>query len=161
MVAASPADLYLMDSLLPDGCKFGESSMNTHELQEFAVRYTAAWNSQNAANVSAFFAEDGTLSVNGVPAVGREAITEVARGFMTAFPDLELAMDKLEIQPDHSIYYWTFTGTNTGPEGTGNSVRFSGYEEWTLGNDGLIVQSMGHFDDEEYQQQLEQGFQAY
>ena len=134
--------------------------MNADRLLEFATRYTAAWNSQNAANVSAFFAEGGSLSVNGVPAVGRKAITEVAQGFMSAFPDLELLMDKLEIQPDQLVYHWTFIGTNTGPEGTGNSVRFSGYEEWTLGDDGLIVQSMGHFDNDEYQHQLEHGVQA-
>jgi len=131
--------------------------MNVDKLNDFANRYTAAWNSQNAASVSAFFAEDGTLFVNGAPAVGSEAITAVAQGFMTGFPDLELIMDKLEIQPGQAIYHWTFIGTNTGPGGTGNAVRFSGYEEWTLVDDGLIAESRGHFDDDEYQHQLEHG----
>lgn len=40
------------------------------QLRDFAKRYTAAWNSQNAASVAAFFAPSGLLSVNGVPAVG-------------------------------------------------------------------------------------------
>ena len=78
--------------------------MTNDELKEFGTRCTAAWNSQNAASVSAFFAEEGSLSVNGSPAVGREAITAVAQGFMTAFPDMELVMDDLKIQPDEVSY---------------------------------------------------------
>ena len=105
--------------------------MNTDKLKEFATQYTAAWCSQNAASVSAFFAEDGSLSVNNSPSTGREAIAAVAQGFMSAFPDMELTMDDLEILPDRVVYHWTFVGTNTGPDGTGSRVNFSGYEEWT------------------------------
>jgi len=125
--------------------------------EAFAAEYTDAWCSQDAASVSAFFSNEGTLFVNGTPAIGREAITEVAQGFMTGFPDMELTMDNLEIQPDQVIYHWTFIGTNTGPGGTGNAVRFSGYEVWKIGNDGLIAESMGHFDNDEYEHQLEHG----
>jgi uncharacterized protein (TIGR02246 family) len=54
------------------------------ELTTFAKRYAEAWCSQNPESVAAFFAENGSLSVNdGPPAVGRAAIAEVARGFMT------------------------------------------------------------------------------
>ena len=45
----------------------------------------------------------------------------------------------------------------TAPGGTGNAVRISGYEEWTLGEDGLIVRSLGHYDQAEYDRQLEAG----
>lgn len=76
---------------------------------------------------------------------------------MTAFPDMEIIMNALEIQPEQIQYHWTFVGTNTGPEGTGNAVHFSGFEEWTFGDDGLIARSMGHFDNDEYQYQLEHG----
>ena len=134
--------------------------MTNDELKAFAAQYTAAWNSQNAASVAAFFAENGTLSVNGVPSVGREAITSVAQSFMTAFPNMELFMDGLDVQSDHAVYHWTFVGTNTGPDGTGNSVRFSGYEEWSFGDDGLVARSMGHFDANEYQHQLEHGVEV-
>jgi uncharacterized protein (TIGR02246 family) len=134
--------------------------MNRDEITEFAKQYTAAWCSQNAASVGKFFAEDGSLTVNGVPAVGREAITEVAQSFMAAFPDLVLLMDAVEIESDQVIYRWTFIGTNTGPDGTGNAVRFSGYEEWTFGDDGLVADSQGHFDNDEYQFQLQHGVDA-
>src|SRR5437879_1953151 len=95
---------------------------------------------------AAFFALNGSLSVNGAPAVGRSAITEVAQGFMTAFPDMQLLMDGVVIQGGSAVYHWTFIGSNTGPGGTGHRVRFSGYEVWRFGEDGLIAESQGHFD---------------
>jgi predicted ester cyclase len=127
------------------------------ELQDFAKRYTAAWCSQNATSVALFFAPDGSLSVNGAPAVGRPAIAEVAQSFMTAFPDLQLLLDDLVIQNGTAIYHWTFLGANTGPGGTGHRVRFSGFEVWKFANDGFIAESQGHFDSSAYQRQLEHG----
>jgi hypothetical protein len=57
--------------------------VTSDELTKFAQRYAKAWCSQNPKSVAAFFAENGSLSVNGgPPAVGRAAIAEVARGFM-------------------------------------------------------------------------------
>lgn len=55
-------------------------------------------------------------------------------------------------------FHWTFTGTNTGPGGTGNRVRVSGFEAWRLGADGLILESQGWFDAAEYERQLAHGF---
>jgi uncharacterized protein (TIGR02246 family) len=127
------------------------------QLRDFASRYTAAWNSQNPASVAAFFAPNGSLSVNGAPSIGRAAITEVAQGFMAAFPDLQLLMDGIVIHDDRAVYHWTFLGTNTGPGGTGHKVRFSGFEVWKFGADGLIAESQGQFDSADYQLQLERG----
>ena len=128
------------------------------KLREFAAAYTSAWCSQNPASVAAFYSRDGWLSVNGgPPAVGRDAIAEVAREFMTAFPDLLLLMDDLVIQGGRTEYHWTFIGTNTGPGGSGHGVRFSGFEVWRIGDDGLVAESQGHFDSADYQRQLERG----
>ena len=125
------------------------------QLRDFGKRYTAAWCSREAASVAAFFAPNGSLSVNGALAAGRGAITEVAQGFMTAFPDMELLMDDVLIEGDRATYHWTFIGTNTGPRGTGHRVRFSGFEKWKIGEDGLIAESQGQFDSADYQRQLE------
>ena len=128
----------------------------TEHIRDLARRYTAAWCSQDPANVAAFFAPEGSLCVNdGVPAVGRGAISEVARGFMTAFPDMQVRMDGLLEREGRFIYRWTLTGTNTGPNGTGQRVEISGFEEWKIGGDGLIAQSQGLFDDADYQRQLQ------
>lgn len=129
--------------------------MDTIRLREFATKYTAAWCSQNPASVAEFFAEGGSLQINdGTPSVGRAAITAAAQGFMTAFPDMVVAMDAISLDGDQAVYRWTLTGSNTGPDGTGNAVRISGYEEWTIGANGLIAKSMGHFDEADYQRQL-------
>lgn len=88
--------------------------MDAPRLHDFATRYTAAWCSQNPESVAAFFSKHGSLRVNDdSPAVGRAAITEVARSFMTAFPDLHVAMDDLLLRGDEAEYRWTLTGTNT------------------------------------------------
>ena len=128
------------------------------ELRDFATRYTAAWCSRNPASVAAFFSEDGSLRVNDdPPAVGRAAVTQVALSFMTAFPDLRVVMDDLLVRGEEAEYHWTLTGTNAGPEGTGHSVRISGFEKWRLGRDGLITSSQGNFDAAEYRRQLGKG----
>lgn len=137
------------------GCHSGGAPMDAAHLKEFGARYTAAWCSQNAASVAAFFAEGGSLKINQGPAsVGRVAITGAAQGFMTAFPDLVVAMDGTELRGSTAVYRWTLTGTNTGPGGTGKAVRISGHEEWSFGPDGLIAKSEGHFDEADYQRQL-------
>jgi uncharacterized protein (TIGR02246 family) len=127
----------------------------TFSLHTFAERYTAAWCSHDAARVASFFAPNGSLTINhGTPSVGHTAITAAAQEFMTAFPDLKVTMDDISANNDRAIYRWTLAGTNTGPGGTAAHVRISGYEEWRIGDDGLIAQSLGHFDAAEYQRQL-------
>ena len=139
-------------------CKSKGKPMDAVRMKDFATRYTAAWCSQNAPSVAGFFAKDGSLKINdGNPSVGRPAITEAAQGFMTAFPDMVVAMDGISLDGDHAVYRWTLTGMNTGPGGTGKPVRISGYEEWTIGADGLIAASLGHFDAADYQRQLNAG----
>ena len=127
----------------------------TQLIRALAEAYTAAWFSQDAAGVAAFYEEGGSLSVNeDAPAVGRAAITEVAQAFMTAFPDLRVLLDDVLLQDDGVVYHWTLIGTNTGPGGTGRAVRISGFEVWQIGTNGLIASSRGHFDSSEYRRQL-------
>jgi hypothetical protein len=127
-------------------------------LRDFATRYTAAWCSQKPSSVAAFYSPDGSLTVNGgTPAVGREAITAEAQGFMRGFPDLQVIFDNLLIKGNRAEYHWTLIGTNTGPGGTGRKVRISGYEVWKIGEDGLIAESQGHFDSKTYENQLKHG----
>jgi predicted ester cyclase len=124
-------------------------------LTMFAKRYAEAWSSQNPESVAAFYAENGSLSVNdGPPAVGRVAIAEEARGFMRTFPDMVVTMDDVSHDSDGTKFHWTLTGTNTGPGGTAKRVRISGYELWKIDNDGLIENSKGHFDSADYERQL-------
>ena len=120
-----------------------------------AKLYTAAWCSQNANSVATFYSPNGSLRINnGSPAIGRDAIAQAAQAFMTAFPDMKVVMDCLSLDGDCATYCWTLIGTNTGPGGTGKSIQISGFEEWRLSDDGLILESHGHFDNDEYDRQL-------
>ena len=132
--------------------------MDYAELDKFAQNYAEAWCSQNPESVAAFYAEDGSLRVNdGSPAVGRRAIAEVAQGFMRDLPDMKVTMDAVNRDERGTVFHWTLTGSNTGPGGTGQRVRISGYEEWQLDEAGLIWRSQGHMDSAEYARQLEHG----
>jgi uncharacterized protein (TIGR02246 family) len=133
---------------------------STSALHLFAERYTEAWCSQDPTRVAGFFSPDGSLTINGSASVGRDAITEAAHAFMTAFPDMVVAMDDLAPEGERVVYKWTLSGANTGPGGTGNRVRISGFEQWRIGADGLISDSEGHFDSAEYRRQLEHGVAA-
>jgi steroid delta-isomerase-like uncharacterized protein len=139
-------------------CTSRQTPMNQAQLTDFATRYAAAWSSRDPAQLASFYTEDGALTVNaGTPSVGRAAITATAAAFMTAFPDMVVKLDEVSQDGDRAIFRWIWTGTNTGPGGTGKAVRIKGYEEWTIGADGLIKESLGHYDEAEYQRQLHAG----
>ena len=132
--------------------------MTPEQLHDFATSYTAAWCSFDPNAPAAFFAEDGSLAVNGgTPAVGRAAIADVVQGFFDAFPDTVVIMDAVRGAGTRAVYLWTYQGTNTGPGGTGKRVSFSGWEAWTFNDEGLVATSIGTFDADEYARQLAEG----
>lgn len=135
-----------------------EAAMDRARLEDFASRYAAAWSGGDPEALASFYVEGGSLAVNdGAPSVGRAAIAATAGGYMLAFPDMEVRMDSVRREGGRATFHWTWTGTNSGPGGTGRSVRISGYEEWRLDADGLILESKGHFDEAEYRRQVDGG----
>jgi uncharacterized protein (TIGR02246 family) len=153
------ADVFWVDIAVVDRLKRDSARetrpMTAAELTDFATRYAAAWSSQNPASLAAFYTEDGTLTVNaGAPSVGRPAITAKAQGFMTAFPDMVVKLKAVEQDGHGATFRWIWTGTNTGPGGTGRRVQIEGYEAWTFGANGLIAESKGHYDEAEYARQV-------
>jgi hypothetical protein len=129
--------------------------MGMTRLEDFARCYTEAWNSGVPDNVAAHFAPEGSLAVNGgAPATGRASIAELARSFMTAFPDLHLRFDGLEERTSGLAYHWTLRGHYAE---TGAAVEISGYELWTLDAAGLIERSLGKFDAADYERQIRAG----
>jgi predicted ester cyclase len=129
-------------------------SLDQDQVGVFARDYTDAWCSGDPTRVALHFAPGGTIAINGGPP--RE-VTEVARSFMSTFPDLHLLLDDVVVKGELAEFHWTCIGTNTGPGGTGNRVRFSGFEEWTFSEEGLVAESQGHYDQAEYERQLEHG----
>ncbi len=132
--------------------------MTIAQRTDFATRYAAAWSSQDPDRFAAFYSEHGSIQVNdGAPALGRAAVRATAQSFMSAFPDMLVRMDSVTHNGNTTTFYWIWTGTNTGPGGTGKAVRMTGHEEWTFAPNGLLAQSLGHYDDAEYQRQLREG----
>jgi nuclear transport factor 2 (NTF2) superfamily protein len=129
-------------------------ALDQTRVREHARSYTDAWCSHDPARVAAHFASGGTIAINGGEPT---EVTEVARSFISAFPDIQVFMDDVVFKDETVEYHWTFTGTNTGPGGTGKPVRISGFEEWMFGDHGLVVESQGHYDQDEYARQLEHG----
>jgi hypothetical protein len=136
------------------GCASGGSQVSLSKMKEFALSYTNAWSSGDPASVAGHFAEDGTLQINDTePSMGRGQLEATARSFMTELPDMVLTMDDLSFNGARYIYRWTLDGANTGPGGTGNAVQICGYEEWSINSEGLIQQSQGHMDLDDYARQ--------
>jgi nuclear transport factor 2 (NTF2) superfamily protein len=122
------------------------------QIEQLARTYTEAWCSRDPARVAAHYVPGGTISINGGDAAG---ISEVAEAFIAAFPDIEVFMDGLILREDGVVEYrWIFAGTSAE---TGKAVRIPGFEEWTIAPDGLIADSRGHYDQAEYDRQLQHG----
>ena len=122
------------------------------QIAQLARTYTEAWCSRNSARVAAHYVPGGTIAINGGDAA---EIAAVAEAFIAAFPDIEVFMDDLVVREDGIVEYsWTFTGTSAE---TGKSVRVSGFEEWTIGPDGLVAESRGYYDQAEYDRQVRHG----
>jgi len=125
------------------------------QLVDFARSYTESWRSGDPVRVAEHYARGASVAINGGAPL---PIREVAESFMAAFPDMQLLMDDVVIRDDDRVeYHWTLVGTNTGPGGTGNRVRISGFEEWTIGDDGLVAVSLGNYDQAEYERQIAHG----
>jgi uncharacterized protein (TIGR02246 family) len=142
-------------SILLAACQTDDAQRDMTELTEFANRYAHAWSNQDPVAFASFYEENGSFRINdGEPSVGRQEITGTARDFMAAFPDMTVRLVELRQAGDSVEFHWRWTGTNTGPGGTGNPVDLTGFEQWTFGENGLILESRGHMDDAEYQRQL-------
>ena len=137
------------------GCTSVGNQMSQSKMWDFALSYTKAWNSQDPASVAAHYAENGSLQINkNDPSIGRHELEATAKNFMTELPDMVLTMNELSFDGVRFFYHWTLDGTNTGPGGNGNTVHISGYEEWTMSPDGLVLRSQGNMDLDEYARQL-------
>jgi uncharacterized protein (TIGR02246 family) len=143
---------------LPSVCSSAGQVPNIGELTQFATRYAAAWSGGDPVAFAQFYVEDGSLTINdGQPSVGRDAVEQTARSFMANFPDMVVELVELRTEAGRVAFHWHWTGTNTGPGGTGNAVDLFGYEEWILDDNGFVLESQGRMDDAEYQRQLSAG----
>ena len=128
------------------------------KIRNMAEGYTTAWCSRSAEAVASYFAEDAKSIINdGEPSVGRATIAGAMGAYFADFPDLVLHMDDLRSGGNKAIFLWTLEGTNSGAGGTGNFVRISGWQNWRLSDEFLIVEADGGYDTVEYERQVREG----
>ncbi len=128
-------------------------SISPEQAKKMAENYAKAWCSHDPNAVASFYSEDGRIVINGgEPSSGRTEIAEMAQAFYTDFPDLVVRMDSIRSSGTHGIFMWTLEGTNTT---TSNHVEVSGWEYWRYSEEGLVAESAGHFDANDYQRQVD------
>ena len=137
-------------ALALEGCQLSESD----KTKKLAEEYTSAWNSQTPKKVAAFYSDQAMLVINGDTIQGQLSITNFAKAFMRNFPDMELTMDSLVADSVGYRYHWSFTGTYEGILGSGNKVVFSGFERWTLNDQGRIFRAVGNYDEQSLRSQM-------
>ena len=122
-------------------------------LQTMASEYANAWSSGNPAEVASFYTADGQISINrGEALVGTQAITEMAAGFHAEFPDLEIRCDLMRCAGVHALFAWTLEGHHAE---TKNHVVVTGWEEWELDEAMKVRKSLGWYDADDYQRQVD------
>ncbi len=120
--------------------------------RKVAEAHCAVWTSLSADTVAERYSESTSFAMNGgEPMRTRAEIAEMASGFMADFPDHVLTCDTVLVADHHMVYAWTFEGHHAE---TGKQVRFSGWEEWDLGDDLNVTKSLGWYDVEDYNQQV-------
>ena len=111
--------------------------------------------------MAACYEETASLTINGgKPSTGRVELAATAASYMEAFPDLGVSVDQVLVAGDSAFWAWTLTGTNTGPGGSGHRVRVSGIEVMTIGNSGLVTNSIGYYDGATYERQIAHGIEG-
>ena len=118
-------------------------------------RHIAAWTAHDPEAVARTYAPEAVFVINrGEPMTSHAEIADMVRGFVDEFPDTVLTCHTRLITPDHAVYGWTFEGHH---KDTGRHVKFDGWEEWDIAEDGTVQASLGWFDAESYQRQVDGG----
>jgi steroid delta-isomerase-like uncharacterized protein len=121
-----------------------EIKMAPADTSEVLQRIADAWNAHDPDAVAAFYAED--VEVRDVafpePLHGRQAIRDLAAGYMAAFSDLRVEISEPIVSGNRSAQEWKVTGTNDGElqgmPATGKSATTYGCGILELGDDGLV-----------------------
>ncbi len=121
------------------------------DLDGFGASYAAAWSSGEPERLAACYAPDGWLKVNdGEPAMGRAALAQTARSFMTAIPAMKVACVAITAHGEGAIFEWALESTTA----RGLSVGARGRELLTFAADGTIATSLGSFDTDDFMTRL-------
>jgi steroid delta-isomerase-like uncharacterized protein len=120
--------------------------MTRRLMLERAERALAAWNRGDADAVVADMAEDviwRDVALR-MPMQGREACRQAALTYMTAFPDLRIAVSAYTVDGPRLVQEWTSTGTHQGElmgmAPTGRWIENYGALVTTCDDDGWVIE---------------------
>ena len=117
--------------------------MTRAEIETFLERHRRSFASGVAATLARDHIADGTFESPAAGVVrGRDAIDEVYRYWLAAFPDLSFNWRQPGIEGDRVALFWHFRGTLTGEffgaHEPGKRVEFKGAAEYLLSPDGIV-----------------------
>jgi predicted ester cyclase len=121
--------------------------MTRAEIQHILQQHREGFIRRDPSALASLHVPDGTFESPAAGTVrGRSAIEEVYRYWFSAFPDLVLQWTSEVIEEDRAMFFWTLTGTHSGPffglEGTGARVSTAGAAELRFAEGG--IQSVRH-----------------
>lgn len=116
--------------------------MTRSEIERLLEEHREGFARRDACALGSQHAPDGTFESPAVGVVrGRAAIEGVYRYWFAAFPDLEFTWTSEVIEEDRAMFFWTLTGTHSGPffglPGTGAKVSAAGAAEFRFGAEGI------------------------
>jgi steroid delta-isomerase-like uncharacterized protein len=125
--------------------------------EELARRYVDTFNARDVDAWVALFAEDGVIYDPFFPEAskGREAIENVEKSVLRAFPDMQWRQLRPAIAVgDRVAVELGVSGVNDGPlempggelPATGRAISFESGTFWLIGPDGLITEERSYFD---------------
>jgi len=89
--------------------------------------------------------------------VGIEALKDFMTNSLTPFPDFSMTINEIIVKDDKVAWYWSATGTNTGPFGdlppTGNKIELSGLGISRISN-GKFAEEWFYYNMLDFYQQL-------
>ena len=122
------------------------------QIEQLARTYTEAWCSRDPAQVAGHYVPGGTIAINGGDATG---IADVAEAFIAAFPDIRGLHGRP--RPPGGRHRRVPLDIHRDERRDRQECARPGFEEWTIAPDGLIAESRGHYDQAEYDRQLQHG----
>jgi steroid delta-isomerase-like uncharacterized protein len=125
--------------------------MTRDELQAVVERYTETWNRRDPVALSAYHSPDGIVeSPMYGTRVGRKAIEESYRAFLTSFPDATLTVEATLVDPPHVAVFSTVNATHVseffGLPGTNRHLEFRGSRLARMDDQGLIAHERRIYD---------------